>query len=1089
MKKLLQSLFILLFLASTAIAQDRTITGTVTSQDDKLPIPGVTVKVKGASAGTVTDSNGKYSVSVPSGSNILEFSYIGYVTKEQVISANAVINITLSADAKTLTDVVVVGYGTTTKQAFTGSAKTISADQLGNKRASNLSQALAGEVSGVRVITQSGQPGTEAKVRIRGIGSVSGNRDPLYVVDGVPFYGSLNSVNINDIESTTVLKDAAATAIYGSRGSNGVILITTRSGRGKSAFIEGDVNFGTNMALLPRYDVIKSPEEFIGLAWEGLYNQGRGLATPLTDAAAITYANARIFGPTGGGLPAASNIWNSTGANLIDPATRQVRSGITRKFDPENWEDYAFQNSSRTEANVRIGGSSDKTSYFTSLGYLDDIGYSIKSNYKRLNARLNLTHEVKPWLVGGMNLGYTNSKRNFGGQTSDSGSIFWFVDNIPPIYPLFLRDTKGAIVQDPIFGGNQYDYGNAGRRFGSLTNAIADTQYNTDRDDRNELNGNVSLTAKIIPGLTFENTFGLQYYNNESVSRTNKYYGSAASQGGSIYLENTSLMSYNLLNLVRYKKTFGENSLEALAAHEVTDWKLKTLQASRYNLVLNDSEDLNNGTVTNPSNSYSEQYKLESYFGQINYDYQKKYFLSGSLRRDGSSRFKTNRWGTFGSVGAAWLVSSEEFMKSQNIFSSLKLKASYGLIGDQGGVGYYPGYNTFNIDNVNDQPGLSIDLVGNPDLTWETSKMFQTGIEFNLGTYLTGSVDYYLKNTDDLIFDRRIGPSSGYAIVKVNGGSLRNQGLEFDLTGHIFKKKDFYLDLGINGEIFSNKMTAMPIDPSTGLQKPIDVQGNYAWSVGHSIYDFYVRKYTGVDAADGRSTWEAYYLDANNNGVPDGGLLENQAGEYIGSLGSYLAANPGKEAQLKKTTTKTYQNATQQYDGRSAIPDVRGAINLTTGYKGFDLSVQMLYSLGGYVYDGAYAGLMGNGLIANNNWHKDILNRWQSPSQPGDGIVPRISNNQDANVSSASSRFITKADYFSLNNVRLGYTFPTKITGKLGLTGLSVWVSGDNLYLGTSRAGLNPMTAEPANSTETGGSNTYRYSPLSTISAGLRVKL
>lgn len=1080
MKKLLQSLFILMLFVGSAWAQNRTITGTVTDNADGTPLPGVTVKVTGTKLGTQTTADGKYSLNVPSSATSLEFSYLGYATQTVTISGNSV-DVILQTDVTSLTEVMVVGYGTTTKQAFTGTAKVVDATQLEKKRVSNISQALAGEVSGVRVVNTSGQPGTVATIRIRGIGSVSGNRDPLYVVDGVPFSGGLNSINPNDVESTTVLKDAAATAIYGSRGANGVIVITTRSGKGKSGFVEAEGNFGTNMALLPRYDVITSPEEFIGLAWEGLYNQGRGLAVPTSDP--VAYANNRLFGPTAGGLNPASNIWNVAGKDLIDPITRKVKDGVTRKFDPERWEDLAFQNSLRNEVNLKLGGSSEKTNYYTSLGYLNDKGYSIKSDFKRLTGRLNLNHEVKPWLAGTMNIGYANSKTNSGGQTFDSGSIFWFIDNMPPIYPVYKRDANGNKIPDPIFGGDQYDYGEGiGRRFGSLTNSIADTKYDTYRDDRNELNGNVSLRAKIIEGFTFENTFGLQYYNNELVNRANKFYGSAASQKGGIYLTRTDLTSLNLLNLLRYKKDLGDHNFEALAAHEVTDYTLKTLSASRYNLVDNYSEDLNNGTVSNPSGSYKEAYKLESYFGQINYDYKSKYFFTGSLRTDGTSRFVKDKWGTFGSIGAGWLISSEDFMLSQHVVSNLKLKASYGLIGDQQGVGFYPGYDVFNIDNVNDNPGFSFDTKGNPDLTWETSKMFQTGIEFTLGKYLTGAVDYYVKNTDDLIFQKRVGPSIGYAIIRVNGGQLRNKGFEFDLTGHILKSNDWHLDLGINGEIFTNKLTAMPIDDATGRQKVIDVQGNYGWATGHSIYDFYLRKFAGVDPADGKSTWDAYWLDKNGDGIPQTGTLETSlTGEYVGSYESYIAANPDQRDKLQRTTTKTYTNATQQYDGRSAIPDVRGAINLSGGYKGFDLSVQMLYSLGGYAYDGAYAALMGNGLIASNNWHKDILGRWQNPGDVTN--VPRISNNQDLSVSSASSRFITKADYFALNNVRLGYTFPVKYISKLGLGGLSLWVSGDNLYFTSERTGFNPSTAEA------GSSDTYRYSPLSTISAGLRVKL
>ena len=1065
---------------SNTFAQSRKITGKVTGADDGLPLPGVSVVAKGANSGTQTDQNGNFSLTVPSNTTTLVVTYVGYANQEVSISGTDNVSVSLKADPQALNEVVVVGYGVTTKGAFTGTAKTVSATQIERKRVSNISQALAGEVAGVRVVNTSGQPGTEATIRIRGFGSVTGNRSPLYVLDGVPFQGSVNSINPADIETTTVLKDAAATAIYGSRGANGVILITTKTGKGKTGFIDVDVNFGTNAQILPRYDVIKSPEQYAGLSWESLYNQYSGLTTKPAGGAE-NYANLRLFGPTAGGFPSNRNIWNATGAALIDPVSRTVRAGVTRKFDPENWEDYAFQNSARTEANVRFGGGADKTSFFTSLGYLNDKGYSINSDYKRLSGRLNLTHQVKSWLTGTVNVGYAYSKQNVGGQSSDSGSIFWFVDNIPPIYPLFTRDAAGNKIPDPIFGGDQYDYG-IGRGFGALTNSIADTKYNTNRNDRHEINSNFSLNAKIMNGLTFENTFGMQYWNRANIQRSNKFYGDAASQKGSIFISRQNVTALNLLNLLRYKKDFGDNSFEILGAHESNKFIQGYLTASRYNLVENDSENLNNGIISNPSNSYSEGYRLESYFSQVNYDYKKKYFLSGSIRTDGSSRFVNNKWGTFGSIGAGWLVSAEDFMRTQNVFSSLKLKASYGLIGDQAGVGYYPGYDLYSIDNVGDQPGFSFVSKGNPDLTWETSKMFQTGVEFTLGKYLTGSIDYYIKNTTDLIFDQRQPISFGYATVRVNGGSLRNQGLEFDFTGHLLKGRDYHIDLGVNGEIFKSKLTSMPIDLGTGLPKIIDPQGTFAWSTGHSIYDFYTRVSQGVDPADGKPMWEQNWIDVNGNGKNDGGFYGTSAsGENIASLEATLGTNPELASRVLSQSTKTYANATVKYTGQSAIPDVRGAFNLTGGYKGFDLSVQMLYSLGGYAYDGAYAGLMSSGTIGNNNWHTDILNRWQKAGDITD--VPRLSNNQDVSSNGASTRFITKASYAALNNVRLTYTFPAKYYNKLGLSGLSIWVSGDNLYFTSARAGFNPSTSE------SGSTSVYNYSPLSTISAGLRVRL
>lgn len=1105
MKHKLLKMFMVCFFctASMAFAQNKTVTGRVTSKDDGLPIPGVTVKIKGSTKGAITNTTGRYTISAPAGSTLV-FSFIGYTTAE--VPAADVVDIALASSSKALTEVVVVGYGTTTKQAFTGTAKQVSGDDLNKKRVDNVTQALAGEVAGVRVINTSGQPGTVATVRIRGFGSINGNRDPLYVVDGVPLNSrtdpsltsnpsssadnaSVNSINMADVESITVLKDATATAIYGSRGANGVVLITTKNSKNKPKYIEVDVNFGSNSNLIPRYKVITSPEEYAALSWQALYNQGLGLATPTTDP--VAYANARLF--SSAGLPPAYNLWNSTGANLIDPNTRQVKAGVTRKYDPEKWEDYAFQHAARTETNLRLGGSSDKSSYFMSLGYLNDKGYSIASDYKRYTGRVNLTSQIKPWLNASMNLSYAVSKQNTGGQTSDSGSIFWFIDNIPSIYPLFLRDASGKFVPDPIFGGNQYDYGGNyngtvyGRKFASLTNSIADTKYNTNRTDRNEVNGNVSLNAKIIDGLTFENTFGTQYYNNANVQRNNKYYGSAASQNGSIFLDRTDLTSYNLLDLLRYKKAFGDHSFEALAAHEITSLKQGEFSAFKFNLVQNDSETLDNAVGGTPASSSKENYNLDSYFAQVNYDYKQKYFLSGTVRRDGSSKFAKNRWGTFGSVGAGWLISSEKFMESQTIFSSLKLKTSYGLTGDQAGVPFYSGRNLSNISN-NGSDGISLapPVIASPDLTWETSKMFQVAVEFSLGKYIDASVDYYDKNTKNQFFDRRVGISNGYAFIRVNDGKVRNKGIEFDVTGHILKGKDYHFDLGINGEILKNKITAMPVDPSTGQQQVLNQVGNYGYSVGHSIYDFYTKQYQGVNPANGNSVWNTYYVDLNGDGKPQSGTIEAGTGEYIASLAAfpaYVASHqniPGINKAKVLTTTEKYTDASLLYTGQSAIPSVRGAINLNGGYKGFDLSIQVLYSLGGYAYDSSYANLMTDGLVGNNNWSTDILNAWKKPGDITN--VPRLSNNQNANVASASTRFVTKADYLALNNVRLSYTFNSGIYKKLGLSGLSLWVSGDNLYLASKRRGFNPSIAED------GGSSIYQYATLSTISAGLKAK-
>ncbi len=1085
MKKILLALTVLLVSSSMVFAQEHEVTGTVTDPDG-VGIPGISVHIKGTNTGIATDADGHYSLSVKEDGTLV-FSGIGYDEKEISVSGKSVVNTTMESGTQNLDELVVVGYGTTTKKDFTGTVKSVSAERIENKDVSDVSQALAGEAPGVRVITNSGQPGSAPTVRIRGFGSVNGNRSPLYVVDGVPIDNTnsdvsgeginpLNSINPDDVKSINVLSDAVATAIYGSRGANGVVVITTKSGEGKKPFVEVNFKYGTNKQIIPRHQVITSPEEYLGLAWESLYNNinygDLAVAGGVhDDATSSNLTNNNIFGQVG--LSPNYDIWKGDPADLVDPKTRKVKPGVERKYTPGRWSDYAFQPSSRIETNVRMGGSSEKTSYYTSLGYLDDKGYSLKSRFKRITARVNLKHDVTDWLSSKMNFSYAHSKTNNVGQESNSSSLFWFVDNIPPIYGVFLRDKNGKKVPDPIFGGYRYDYGNNGRGFGLGTNSVGDATYNTKESRRNDFNGNGAINVKFLKHFTFKSQIGLQYFNNDYMNLVNKFYGSAASSNGSIQHDKVERFSYDWLNIVHYNQSFGNHNVNALIAHEASSWKSHILSAFKSNLVQNDNTELDNGVISSPTSSYTIGYELESIFGQVNYDYKGTYYFSGSLRRDGSSRFRKDKWGTFGSLGLGWMISNENFMNSANIIDHLKLKASYGVIGDQAGVGYYPGYDLWDISNVNDGPAFSFETKGNPDLTWETSKVFQVGAEFGLGDFLDGSVDYYIKNTENLIFNRRRGPSIGYAVVQVNGGILRNQGVEFDLTGHLIHQKDFHIDLGINGEVLQNKLTEMPIDPFTKKPKLLDIESYYGWGKGHSIYDYYMRQYAGVDPDDGLSQWTVYYVDNNENGAYD-------KGEGIGSLTNYKADPDNKGKDIEKATTKTYADATQFYVGKSSIPDVRGAVNLTADYKGFNLAVQFLYGIGGYGYDFVYARLMDNPNIGVNNWSTDIKKRWQKPGDVTD--VPRLSNGFDPSVSSSSTRFLTKASYLALNNIRLGYNFPKELFSNVGITDLSIWVSGDNLWLLSARKGFNPSI------TQNGVTDWYTYNPLSTLSAGIKIR-
>ncbi|EDP71621.1 hypothetical protein FBALC1_04017 [Flavobacteriales bacterium ALC-1] len=1064
--------------ATTSFAQEKTVTGTVTTAADGLPLPGASVIVKGTSKGQQTDFDGKYTIQVNQG-DVLVISYVGMQATEVAVGAANTYDVALKDDS-TLDEVVVVGYGTTTKKAYAGTAKVVKAENIENKNFSNVSQSLAGEAAGVTVINTNGQPGSTSTVRIRGFGSVNGNRAPLYVVDGVPYSGSLNAINPSDIKSTTILKDATATAIYGSRGANGVILITTKGGSASESYIEVDVRTGINTQLIDRYDVITDPEEFIGYVWEANVNREilNGNADP------IGTVNNTLFTTL---INPVYNMWNvANGAELIDPATAQVRPGVTRKYTPKNYQEESFNPAYRTEVNLRMGGGNEDVKYFISGGYLDDSGYIINSGFRRYSTRLNVNAKVKPWLKLSTNLGYTYSETRSNGQTAGAENLFEFADKMPPIYGVFLRDDNQVLVADPIFGGFQYDYGSISainngfapraRAASDGLNPIASALYDFNGTDRHEVNASFNATINVAKGLTFESTFGAQYSNNIFKTASNQFYGPAQPSGGTLFQRNTETLTMNFLQLLRYRTDFGRHSLEILAAHESNDFDQSIFTGSKSKAVVPGVYELSNYIVdASPSTGINQGRTLESYFGQVNYDFDDKYYLTGSIRRDGSSRFANDKYGTFGSIGAAWILSNEDFLSDSNLFTYLKLKGSYGVTGDENGVGFYTGIDTFSATNLGGSIAIAPLTFANPELTWETAKQYQVGVEFGLGNWLDGSVDYFIKDTENLIFNRRNPPSTGVAVITVNDGVLRNFGLEFDLTGHIIQKDDFTLDLSVNGSLYDNEITTMPIEPSTGLPKILDQSVTpYAYTKGGSIYDFYIREYAGVDPADGFPMWYQYYDDVNGDGQFDSGDTA------IASLTTYLNTNPN--SNVERQITKTYANATQKFVGKSGIPDVSGAFRLSARYKNWSLSTQFTYSIGGYAFDNQYRELIhdNNGGISATNRHVDIRDRWR---QPGDiTSVPRIADRVITNVSSTSTRFLVKRDYFALNNILLGYTLSSKFLDKTGLDLVNLYVSGDNLFVKSSRTGFNPSTSQ------SGNSGRGFYAPLSTFTMGVKLK-
>ena len=1059
-----------LFLFGAVAFAQQAVTGTVTDESG-APVPGATVSIEGTSNAVTTDFDGNYSILAAQGETLV-VNYVGYnATKADVTSST--VNIILSSSTK-LDEVIVTGYGAFDKKRFAGSAVTIVGEELNKKNAPNVSAALLGEAVGVTVAKTSGQPGSAATVRVRGrTGSINGNSAPLYVVDGVPFSGGLNAINPNDIASTTILKDAAATAIYGNRGANGVILVTTKRGSSEKTRISVSVKSGTNMDYLPRYDVIESPERFVEIAYESLVNRYVAI---YGEATGTSIANTGLFNPDGLsgydlGFDNGYNMWTTEGDELIDPATGKFYPSITRKYTPENWRDYAFQDSQRNEANLSISGGTDKSSYFYSIGGLEDVGYGINSNFKRYNTRLNLDFKPLEWLSFRSDIAYTYTESNANGQSSDSGSIFWTTANMPRLYPLFERDANGDKMMD-VYGGFKYDYGeNPSRGFAGLTNSIADAHYNTNASHSHRVGINQGMNAKLSDFLTFESTFAFYLQEGDGTFRSDPYYGSSKGQGGYINKSTSEFKQWIIRNALRYNQEFfdGFMKVDAYVAHESESRESYAMDAGKFNLVDPQGLELYNAVVNDTSTSSTSVLSREAIVGYARFGVNDKYFFTGDIRRDGSSIFADTKWGTFGSFSAAWLMSSEDFF-SLDMFDFFKIKASYGVLGEALGQGAYPGYDVYSIQNLDGEPSIGFVSKGNSLLTWERGEQVNFGVEFEAGL-LSGSVETYVKNRKDMFFTQNVGPSVGYRSIIVNDGSLKNTGLEFDITAQLVNTDDLNLELNVLGAIEKNELTEMPIDPATGKRKIINPTGAYAQAKGKSTYEYYMREYAGVNPDNGYAQWYVNYDDKNGNG-------ERDAGEAIADLFEYKLENPN--ATILEETTETYTTATKRYIGKLALPDLTGAFSIDAQYKNFDLSAIFTYGIGGYAYDSAYRDFMDNESVSNmQQLHIDIENRWQNPGDVTD--VPLLNSNYQTNQASTSTRFLVKADYLNFASMQIGYTLPQTVSQKVSASSARIYLSGDNLMILTARDGFNPTYSL------SGGTGRYTYEPMTTVSAGLTI--
>ena len=961
MRKLLLLTLVLAMVVS-AFAQQRTITGTVTDQRTGAPLPGVSVTAKGARQGTQSKEDGTFTISVPAGARVLVFSYVGYGTEEVNLGTSNTVNVNLGgAGAKNLDEVVVVAYGTQNERKITGAVSKVTSSELESRPFASVDAMLQGKVPGLQSVSPTGQPGGLQQVRIRGIGSITAGAAPLYVVDGVPIntgdFSRLNNtsnalagINPNDIESVTVLKDAASASIYGARAANGVILITTKKGRaGKSKVkIDADLGFG-NLAYVNDLSKPLNRDEYFTLTREGLVNAG--------------FSQTQI-----------DNTLNTLGINNTAPT--------------EDWVELVTRQGSTKNFTASVSGGDPKTTFYASAGYFKQEAVVITSDYTRYSGSLNLRHKASEKFTLGINLTGSYNHQNAPAQSSNFRN--------PVADAFWLRPSQNARNANGTLNLST-------ATFNQLYNALAIAELDRTMADNVKVLGNFSAEYQILKNLKFTSRLGIDYFNMEEEQYYNPFHGDARTLNGRIWNYSTRVSNWVLSNIVNYRKDFladNDLSVDLTVGYEAQKSKQRNVSARGEGVPTTTLIDLPVPSAPSLASGARTDYAFVSVLSNLQLSYRSKYNLSGSVRRDGSSRFgSNNRYGTFWSVGAAWNLDQERFLANSRFINSLKLRASYGVNGNAE-IGNYTwkGSYAFNA-NYNQQPGSSPAVVDNADLTWEVNTPFNVGVDATVWNgRVTVNADYYIRKTTDLILADPLSPTSGFASVQANVGSMENKGVEFAVTVIPVKTRDFTWDVSFNIALNRNKVTS--------LRNNADILALPAIRrVGEDFQSIYTRLYAGVDPTNGAPLW---YVDAS-----------------------------------KGATTTVSANAQRVIIG-SGSPKGFGSFSTSLNYKGFMLDAQFNYQYGNLVYDNWGFISWSDGFNPQLNKNRKQLGRWQKPGDITN--IPKYVYG-GANVSNAeSSRWYYKGDFIRLRDITLSYTLPKRVLDGIKLESARFYVRGTNLW-------------------------------------------
>ena len=1010
---------------------------------------GASIQAAGTNVGVVTDLDGKFSLTMPKGKTVLRVSYVGMETVEVVGKRN--MRIVLKADQTDLDEVMVVAYGTAKKSSFTGSAENINGEKLELRPISNVAKGIEGQATGVQVTSALGQPGSAPFIRIRGYGSINASSAPLYVVDGIPYDGSLSSLNPSDIESMTILKDASAGALYGARGANGVVMITTKKGKEGKTNVTWRSTLGWSSRAQKHYDLV-GQKDYVQLVYEGLRNgyvNNNGMSWSDAEAAARSALSRNL----GGELynPFKNYSWNE----IIDPETGYVRSDAQSAWD-ENWMDAVEDKSAfRHEHQLSINGGTEKTKYMFSLGYLNEDGTLKTTNFQRYNARANVETKVTDWFSANINTTLAHSESNFSDYDGAAVSNVWYsAQFVSPLFPMYQKNLDGTNVLDAN-GNAQLDYGEAGRPgsyndynpLGGLVDDKASSKSDIAGLRTGMVFGTDSDKAGWLKGLKFAMNFGLDYHNSLSMSYMNMYHGNQANAGGLLYKYTGRTQSYTFNQLITWNRSFNKHNFDVMLGHEWYAYKYEYLEAGRSNLIDGILE-ISPGTTMQSAESYTDNYRINSFMSRINYNYDDKYYFSASLRSDASSRFyKDNHTGTFWSLGANWRMSKENFLKDVKWIDNLSVKISYGeqgnddILHSNGTSNYYLWQSLYALgwNNANNL-GAIISSLETKDLSWEKNQNLNIGVEGAFFNHrLRVSAEYYNKKTTDMLLSYPKALSTGFGGYNANVGDMRNSGFEFEIGGTPIRTNDWVWNVTWMGATVKNKVLKLT------QESPEIISGIRVIKEGYELNTYYMAKSAGVDPATGAQLYWVYDKDENGNIVN-----ERISDDYA-----------------KAANSKYYLG--------SRIPDLYGSISTDLSWKGIDLSVLTTYSIGGKIYDGLYAASM-NTTYSTDTWNSNALRRWQKPGDITD--VPRI---EIGGQYTTTDRFLVDASYFAIKNITLGYTLPKLWVNKIGLSNVRVFTSVDNLALFTHLDGMDPQYSF-------GGSTDYTYAPNKTWSVGLEVK-